>query len=401
MNHPPNPEDERQRLEALERYQILDTEAEALFDSIAKLAATICDVPIALISLVDAERQWFKARIGLDAQQTHRDHAFCSYAVLDPDQVMIVPDALLDDRFRDNPLVNGEPEIRFYAGAPIVTVDKQALGTLCVIDKKPRQLEPSQIEALRHLSRQVCANLDLRIRNKRLEELNKANNKLFSVLAHDIRSPLLSILSAGDLLRDEEDPLSPAEQKELLENVNTSANSALQIAENLLQKKEFELGHFSFKPSETSISETLETALLSLTGTFKRKALRFEANVPSDASVWCDRAMLHSILLNLLSNAAKFTPRGGTITLSLRQTDAATEIAIADTGAGIKPEVLQSLFKPGAHHTSYGTDGEKGSGLGLALCRDFAAKNKGNLVLKSEYGNGTTAILTIPSRKPA
>ncbi len=157
----PLPENEPARLQALHDYGILDTAAEAEFDDFTLLAAQICGAPVALISLIDTDRQWFKSRLGLNVSETPRDQAFCAYALHQPD-VFTVPDATADGRFADNPLVTGDPNIRFYAGAPLITEEGQALGTLCVIDRVPRTLTPEQQAALQALSRQVIARLELR-----------------------------------------------------------------------------------------------------------------------------------------------------------------------------------------------------------------------------------------------
>lgn len=159
---------EDQRLNALYEYEILDTEFEECFDNIAQIASQICDTPIALISLVDTNRQWFKAKIGLQERETSRDVSFCSHAILDPTEVLVVEDATQDQRFSNNTLVTSDPNIRFYAGAPLITPEGMALGTICVIDTHPRKISKEQLTSLRGLAREVMLHLELRIKVKLL-----------------------------------------------------------------------------------------------------------------------------------------------------------------------------------------------------------------------------------------
>lgn len=155
------PKNEEARLAALEKYAILDTDPEAAFDDLTQLASFVCKTPMAMISLIDEERQWFKSKVGCTPTETSRDVAFCSNAIMQ-DDVFVVPDATKDERYRNNPMVVSEPHIRFYAGAPLITDEGYALGTLCVIDQKPRELEPEQRDALKALSRLVLAQLEFR-----------------------------------------------------------------------------------------------------------------------------------------------------------------------------------------------------------------------------------------------
>lgn len=155
---------ERARQADLDRYQVLDTLEEQAYDDLTRMAASVCGVPIALISLLDHDRQWFKSRIGLQASETPREFAFCEHAIRRPGDVMVVNDAAQDERFATNPLVTGDPNIRFYAGAPLVSASGQALGTLCVIDTQPRELDAKQLETLQFLARQVMARLEERRR---------------------------------------------------------------------------------------------------------------------------------------------------------------------------------------------------------------------------------------------
>jgi GAF domain-containing protein len=167
MNTAPVPPNEARRLKVLWQYEVLDTVPEELFDDLTELAGAICEAPIALISLVDEKRQWFKSKVGLSATETSRDVSFCAHAILQPD-LFIVPDATKDDRFKSNPLVVADPKIRFYAGAPLITPDGHALGTLCILDKQARDLSAAQKKALRVLARLVVSQLELRRHSKEL-----------------------------------------------------------------------------------------------------------------------------------------------------------------------------------------------------------------------------------------
>jgi len=200
MIKPPIPANEKERLQNIKEYQILDSLPESEYDDITKLASVICRTPMSLITIIDENRQWFKSAFGINATETPREYAFCAHAILNPDEMLIVEDSRSDERFMGNPSVTGEPHIIFYAGVPLVSTEGFAWGTLCVADSQPKNLSTTEIEALKSLSRQVVKLLELRkakilleSRNKSLETKTIELSNFAQVAAHDLKSPLSSI----------------------------------------------------------------------------------------------------------------------------------------------------------------------------------------------------------------
>ncbi|WP_080060033.1 GAF domain-containing protein [Spirosoma aerolatum] len=194
------PTDELSRIDALKSYDILDTLPEADYDAITTLASEICQTPIALISLVDDERQWFKSNHGLDTRETPRAFSFCAHSILNPSEVFIVPDSRQDERFSDNPLVTGDPHVVFYAGVPLVNNEGFPLGSLCVIDNAPKQLNESQLNALKALGKQVVNLMELRRSNKALstvknllEQRNAELEQIAAIARDEVRPEVLQL----------------------------------------------------------------------------------------------------------------------------------------------------------------------------------------------------------------
>jgi two-component system NtrC family sensor kinase len=179
---PPIPKNEAKRLNVLWQYDVLDTVPEEVFDDLTELAARICEAPIAMITLVDEKRQWFKSKVGVSANETSRDISFCAHAITQP-ELFIVPDATKDPRFADSPLVTADPKVRFYAGAPLITPDGFALGTLCVIDKVPRTLRPEQKQAMRILARHIMLQLETRRHAREMAEAHQQRQDMERDLA--------------------------------------------------------------------------------------------------------------------------------------------------------------------------------------------------------------------------
>ena len=197
MIAPGFPQNEATRLKALRSLNILDTDSEAEYDSITQLAAYISGAKVSLVSLIDEERQWFKSKIGTELCGTSREHSFCGHAILQPNEFLIVPDATKDVRFQENPLTTNENPVIFYAGFPLVDNEGHAMGTLCVLDNQPSELNENQVDGLKLLAKQVEKLLELRKRNIQLREtrnkLEKHNNLLKNfagVVSHDMKMPL-------------------------------------------------------------------------------------------------------------------------------------------------------------------------------------------------------------------
>src|SRR5712692_3005554 len=258
MMKPPLAEDEPARLDALYAYDVLDTPPEAAFDDLTRLASQICGTPVAMVSLVDGNRQWFKSKIGTEVTETPRDIAFCAHAILQPD-LFIVTDAEADERFADNPLVTAAPHVRFYAGAPLITPEGHALGTLCAVDQVPHTLSPDQQEALRALARQAMDQLRLRRNLKQLRELEALRDSLTHMIVHDLRTPLTSLLTGLQTL-EQAGELNEL-QTELLQLSAQGGQTLLGMINDLLDMNKLEDGSLKLEYATLSGESVVRQAL--------------------------------------------------------------------------------------------------------------------------------------------
>jgi PAS domain S-box-containing protein len=278
----PLPDNEAQRLEELLQYKILDTPEEQAFDDLTRLASYICGTPIALISLIDSQRQWFKSKVGLDVSETPREQAFCAHAIVQPD-VFIVPDATVDERFATNPLVTSKPDVRFYAGVPLITPENQALGTLCVIDRVPRNLSPEQLEALQILGRQVLKQLELRrnLANLTLQatarkQTQKARRQFFTGIAggFGVASAILMLIGVVSYQ-------SATRLIETNSHVAQTQERLNKLEELLSQMKDAETGQRGYLlTGEERYLEPYKTAIASVNGEIKQLR-KLTANYPN------------------------------------------------------------------------------------------------------------------------
>lgn len=406
MIKPTIPENEIERLKDLESYQILDTLPENDFDEITQLASQICGVPISLISLIDKNRQWFKSRRGLEIEETPRDYSFCGHAINEQEKVMIVKDSRIDERFHDNPLVTGDPNIIFYAGVPLVSSKGNSLGTLCVIDEIPRDLDQSQISALKALGNQLGKLLEYRISlfqlnasEKKLKEINSTKDKLFSIIGHDLRGPIGGVKTLVELLLSNIEKTDSDKVKEMLEVIHTSTNSTYELLENLLTWAKSQQNGVIFTPEKISVRLMVNQTVDLFKELLERKGLAINCDITEDVIVFADKDMLLTVLRNLISNAIKFSSKGDVIQVFSEKKKTDVVISIKDEGTGIKAENISKLFKKSEHVSTYGTDGEKGTGLGLLLCQDFIEKHGGKISVDSELDQGSTFKFALPCEK--
>ena len=403
MISPSIPVNERERLENLRAYSILDTLPEEEYDEITFLASKICGTPISLVTLIDETRQWFKSKYGLEINETPREYAFCAHAIQDQDNILIVPDSREDIRFQDNPLVTDHPNVVFYAGVPLVTPQGFPLGTLCVIDNVPRRLEESQIEALQALANQLIKLLELRIAfiqlgksEQKLKELNATKDRLFSIIGHDLRGPIGGFKSLIQLLISGYDLSNSKQLLEILKVIHKTANSTYDLLENLLEWAKSQQNEIVFNPEKINLKDLVFNILNLFSEVIFNKEINIVNEIPEDQFLVADKNMLSTVLRNLISNAIKFTPNGKSIKISVANMGNNVKISVQDEGTGIREEDLPKLFNSLSPLSTYGTQGEKGSGLGLLLCKDFIERHTGIIEVNSIWGKGSTFSFTLP-----
>ncbi|MGB3851680.1 MAG: GAF domain-containing sensor histidine kinase [Tunicatimonas sp.] len=405
MIKPELPDDESNRIEALYSYEVLDTPPEQEFDDLAKLASQICDTSISLITLVDINRQWFKAKVGVEARETPRDIAFCAHTILS-DQALVVNDALQDDRFSSNPLVTSNPNIRFYAGLPLITPAGHRLGTLCVIDDKPKQITRDQLFALEVLSKQVVKQLELKLHNKKLSEsfehiqsqnvdlvrLNDINNRLISIISHDLSSPFTTMRGLIALLEDDE--ITKEELEYAVTSITLLVDTSSELIEQLLCWGQSRLEGDVVKVEPIRLDLMLQEKINKARSFTQSKGNVIVSTIASPYEILADPVLLKFIIRNLLHNANKFT-KNGTIEVGASHHAHLHTITIEDNGCGMTPEKVEQLFDWNNRGSTLGTSGEKGTGIGLLICKEFVEKLRGTISVKSEVKVGTKFSFTV------
>jgi signal transduction histidine kinase len=395
----PLPDDEHSRLAALHDAQVLDTAPEQDFDDIALLASEICGTPMGVVSLIDADRQWFKAKIGLDKEETHRDLAFCAHAV-QGHELLEVPDATADVRFADNPLVVGPDNIRFYAGAPVVLDGTHSVGTVCVIDTVPRELTPAQRRALRSLARHASVQLELRRYARhageiaeRLRQLDRMKDSFLAAVSHELRTPLSSIRGYLEMLLDDE--FDAETSRRFLSVMQRNSDRLLRLIDDLLTVARLTEDGLQLDLGEVDLAELAHQVTSACRPLAEHKDVKLRDRTESPVPARGDAKRLSQALNHLVVNAIKFTAPGGEISVN-SITDGEPELIITDTGVGIPATDLPHVFDRFFRSAAADSMAAPGPGLGLAIVRSIIDAHHGSIHLHSEQGIGTTVRVTLP-----
>jgi signal transduction histidine kinase len=394
----PLPINEPERLAAVQGYEILDTLPEQEYDDIVAIASRICGTPIALVSIVDENRQWFKARVGVDVDQTDRDAAFCAHAILNQHEVLSVPDATQDERFADNPLVTGDPHIRFYAGSPLVTPEGVPLGTLCVIDSKPRELTKTQCESLQALGRQVTSLLELRRRTNHLEfyrkELERSNRELQEfayVASHDLKEPLRGISHLADFLIDDHGDQLDKDAQEKIRRMSRLTDRMQTLIDRLLHYAR--VGSVVKQHESVDLNQVISHVRESLARQIEEGNVEIESvNLPT---VTGERFLIEELFQNLVSNAIKYNVSNAKLVrigyATIKNPESArsmTSFYVADNGIGIAEKFRSDVFT--IFRRLHGPDDYGGgTGAGLTIVRKIIETHGGKIWIDASRRSGT------------
>ena len=396
MIKPGFPINELERISSVQKYRLIDTLPESDFDNITSLVATICDVPISLITVLDADRNFFKSHHGLEIQESPRDMSFCGHAILHEDDIFIVEDSRKDVRFKDNPLVTNLKAI-FYAGVPLRDQNGLVIGTLCVYDHKPRQLTSLQKKALITISKQVMNLFELRLNNRLLDETkqeltdrNSELNKFASHVSHDLKSPLANIISLTNFLKEEEGNTFTEESVEFINYIEESAESLKDYIDGILMH---------YKTNELLIADKELVSINQLLGSVQRMHMlddnQFKINSSGD-QVFINKAAVTQILINLVDNALKYNNKPAPeVTINVSEDKNFYIFSVLDNGNGIPDNQSNDVFK--LFNTNDQTDslGKKGTGIGLFTVQNLVKKLGGLVTLQSKLGEGSTFKFTI------
>ena len=396
MIAPKLPKNEKQRLKAVKEYKLLDTLPEEDFDNITNLVANICDVPISLITLIDADRNFLKSHYGIPFNESPRNISFCGHAILENSPIFIIEDTTKDQRFYDNPLIK-DHNVKFYAGVPLINPEGFPLGTLCVYDVKPKKLTKQQQEAMIILAKQVVNLFELRLKNNQLtnayyllDERHQSLKTFAGKVSHDLKSPLANITSLSQLFKDELKASNPEINLEYLDFIEESADTLRAYIDGILK-------HYK---SEALLQDKKQTIDLSnifndVKQMLSLKDTQFKLKNNSNLGD-INKSAITQIILNLVDNAVKYnTNNNPLVVLDYKENETHHHFSVSDNGNGIPESKKESLFD--LFNTAHDSDkyGNKGTGIGLYTVKTLVEKLGGEVSLTSKVNEGTTFSFSV------
>ena len=391
------PPDEAQRLAAVQRYDILDTPADGTFDRITALASRLFDVPIAIVSLVDHDRIWFKSHHGLAVEQIDRKPGLCASAILH-DGPWVVNDAPRDPRALANPLVAGEFGLKFYAGVPLHTFDGHNLGTLCILDFQPRVLTPQETANLEDLAAIVMNDMDLRLASRRAAELAREREQLqdafAGMLSHELRTPATTIYAAARILSRDPTVMSSAQARDLFPDITAETERLLRIIEDLLVLTRIERGLLEPGQEPILLQRVLPGVVEQEGRRWPDRTLRLEI-APGLSPVSGDQVYVEQVVMNLLSNGLKYSGPGTEVDVSAMEVDDEVEVRVRDRGIGLSADSREAVFDL-LFRTSEGSRHAAGAGIGLYVCRRLLEAMNGRIWAEAAPEKGTVFVFRLP-----
>lgn len=387
MISPDFPHNEDKRIEALARYQLLDTESESDFDSLTKMIAEMHGAPVSLISLVDTDRQWFKSKVGLQVSSTDRNISFCGHAILS-DDVFYVEDATRDERFSDNPLVTGPPYIRTYAGAPIVSSDGYHLGTTCVMFDQVTPLTSESRAHLRHFSTIAASMMEARLSIIQNRACDIRSKQLIGMLGHELKTPLAALqMMLAEQQVENNEPFG--------QMIVDTADHLMHLTKDIEATARNEISPRTSRLERDSLFAILKRVLLTLRFLIEPSGIHVSllTDSGSDQVLFLQKHKLRQVLTNLIKNAVIHSS-AGQINIEIKTRKISDDrfgycLSVKDNGIGIPVADAERVFGAGER----GETKASGSGLGLAVCKDLIESIGGQITLNSTAGCGAEFII--------
>lgn len=391
---PPN---EPERLAAIRRYDILDTPPDGAFDRITALAARLLRVPIAIVSVVDTDRIWFKSHHGTETEQIGRDPGLCASAILQ-DGPWIINDALHDPRALANPLVAGEFGLQFYAGVPLRTSDGYNMGTLCVLDFAPRELEDDEVEALEDLAGMVTSELELRVASREAisaaREREQFKDAFVAMVSHELRAPATVIHAATQMLASQPGLMEHERARDLLPDIQVESGRLLRLLDDLLVLARLEQGDLVPELEPVLLQRVLPRVVDQERRRQPDRDIRLDVTADLSA-VSGDPLYIEQVVSNLLSNALKYSPAPHPVDVATIEGDTEVAIRVRDRGIGMSSQERERAFDL-MYRAGAAADLAPGAGVGLYVCRRLVDAMGGSISVDAAPEAGTIFTVRLP-----